>query len=48
MIEGFASYITFFQETKTGVMVLVNYSQTNIAQFGRDLLCMITPGCQAE
>lgn len=47
-IEGFTSYMVFFQEAKTGVVVLANHTHTQIAQFGNDLLCLITAGCEAE
>lgn len=45
-VEGFTSYIVFFQEAKTGVAVLANHTQTHITQFGNDLLSLITAGRQ--
>lgn len=45
---GFNSFIGFIQEKRTGVMVLINHSLADATMLGRELLCMITPGCQTD
>lgn len=46
--EGFNSFIGFFQEKRTGVVVLTNHVPSNALVLGRELLCMITPGCHTD